>query len=234
MVPVKERGLAILSGACFTLFLGLALAVKYDAWLLSPDLQAALWINQLSLGGTLSSAIVAASRYGRESFWIGLVAVMFLFGDRRTKVLAVGLCAVFIVGIFAGELANQIVARSRPGDFVGSSLSFPVSPVVRIPLETDYSFPSGHALIVSIGAIFTLVTFRRKLVAGLLLLEAAVVSFSRVFTFEHFPTDVLGGVALGGAISLGGVLVGRRYLAKQTDLVAAYLVRLFRDGPLRL
>ena len=130
--------------------------------------------------------------------------------------------------------AEEVVARGRPYQLVGYQTALSNFPIVRIPIETDYSYPSGHAVIVSIGAVYSLVTFRRKWVAALLTLEAAVVCFSRVYTFEHFPTDVLGGVALGGAIALSGVLVGRRYLARQTGSAAAYLVKLFRDGPLRL
>lgn len=233
-MPVKDRALAVLSGASFAVFLGLTLAVKYSTGLQSADLQAALWINHLALGDSISSLMVAASLYGREDFWIPLVALMVVFGDRRTKLVAVGLCAVFVVGIVAGELAKEVVARARPGTLVGLQTGLSTGPIVRVPLDTDYSFPSGHALIVSIGAVYSLATLRRKWVAALLVLEAAVVCFSRVYTFEHFPTDVLGGVALGSAIALGGLLLGRSYLAKQADSAAAYLVKLFRDGPLKL
>lgn len=232
---MKDRTLALLSVISFLLFVVLAAAVKTLPQLQGPDLQAALWFNHLTLGDALNAVLVGASLYGREYFWIGLVALMLLFGDRQTKMLAVGLCAVFIVGIAAGEVAKDLVARDRPWAYLAhlqSSQSNP--PVVRVPVDADFSFPSGHALIVSIGAFYSLVTFRRKWVAGLLTIEAAVVCASRVYTFEHYPTDVLGGVLLGAAIALAGVLVGRRYLLKWADAAAGYLVRLFREGPLRL
>lgn len=231
---MRDRTLEALSGASFLVFLGLALAVRYSPALQAADFQAALWVNHLALGDAFSSLMVAASLYGREYFWIPLVAVMFILGDRRTKVVALGLCAVFVVGIVSGELAKDIIARARPGQVFVMRASPSAVPIVRIPLDTDYSFPSGHALIVSIGAVYSLFTFRRKWVAALLTLEAAVVSFSRVYNFEHFPTDVVGGAALGGAIALAGFLVGRRYLMEQADAASAYLVKLFRDGPLKL
>ncbi|MDE1854172.1 MAG: phosphatase PAP2 family protein [Thaumarchaeota archaeon] len=232
---MKDRALAFLSAISFLIFVAIAAAVRMLPQLQSLDLQAALWFNNLSLGDTLNSVLVGASLYGREYFWISLVALMFLFGDRQTKMLALGLCGVFVVGVIAGEVAKDLVARARPWVYLAHLQSSQFNPpVMRIPFDTDFSFPSGHALIVSIGAIYSLITFRRKWVAGLLALEAAVVCVSRVYTFEHYPTDVLGGVLLGAAIAPAGVLVGRRYLLKWASAAADYLVRLFREGPLRL
>ena len=60
---------------------------------------------------------------------------------------------------------------------------------------TDYSFPSGHtaASFAAASALY----FRRSrwwLPAGLL---AALIATSRLYLYVHFPTDVLGGAALG-------------------------------------
>jgi len=231
---VREKALGLLSLSLFAIFLALAVAIRLSSPSQLADLNVALWVNRLPLGDALSALLVWASLYGREVFWIGLVAVMIVFGDRQTKAVAVGLSAVFVVGIFAGILLKDMVARARPWEAFSRTLPASVTPVLWLPLETDYSFPSGHALIVSIGAAFSLVTFRKKWVAGMLAVEAAAVCFSRVFTFEHFPTDVVGGIALGGAIALAGATIGRRYLAKQTRATSDYLVKLFRDGPLRL
>ncbi len=230
---VRDRLLSTLSVASLLVFLALALAVKTVPGLQSWDLQAALSINQLSLGGFVNGLLVDASMYGREYFWVLVVAVLFLFGDRRTKLVAVGLCGVFVAGIVAGELAKEIVARPRPFTYL-PVVSLNGQYVLRMPLETDYSFPSGHALIVSIGAVYCLLTFRRKWLAALLTLEAAIVAFSRVYTFQHFPTDVLAGVALGSAIALAGLLLGRRYLSDQAGKAADYVVRLLKDGPLKV
>lgn len=232
---MKDRSVLALSVFAFLVFLALAVVVKAVPSIATPDLQGALWANNLQLGEPLNSTLVWASLYGREYFWVLLVAVMLLFGDRRTKTVALGLSALFVVGIFAGELAKEVVARARPDQFlVHSQITSLGGPIVRIPLETDYSFPSGHALIVSIGAVYSLLTFKRKWVAGLLTVEAVVVSFSRVYLFEHFPTDVVAGFALGSAIALAGLVVESRYLRKQGERAADYVVKLLRNGPLKL
>ena len=229
---MNDRRLALLTALGLGAFLALAAAVKGSPAFDAADLQAALWLNGLGLGGTLSSLMIAASHYGREYFWIPVAALMLLFGDRRTKLVAVGLCGVFVGGVVLGTVAKDVIARARPDQLL--ALLGGGTPVVRVPLETDYSFPSGHAVFVSIGAVYALATFWRMWVALLLTLEAAAVCVSRVYLFEHFPTDVAAGVALGAAVALGGLLVGRRYLAPWAERLADALVKLFRSGPLRL
>lgn len=233
---MKGRTLVLLSFAAFVVFVILAVAVSAYPSITASELQASLWANHLQLGEPLNSLLVGASLYGREYFWIPLVGVMFLAGDRRTKLVALGLCGVFVVGIAAGEAAKAIVMRARPDQvYIQSSPPpFALGPIMRIPFDTDYSFPSGHALIVSIGAVYSLVTFRKKWVGGLLLVEALAVCFSRLYVFAHFPSDVAAGFALGAAIALAGQAVERRYLRRLGDTVSGYLVKLFRDGPLKL
>ena len=231
---MKERDLVLLSVLAFLAFSVLAVAVKADPALASSEVQVSLWANHLQLGGPLNSLLVGASLYGREYFWVALVGVMLLFGDRRTKLVALGLCAVFVTGIVAGEVAKDVVARPRPYLLVLGQNQPTQVPVVRIPFDTDYSFPSGHALIVTIGAVYSLLTFRRKWVAGLLAVEAFVVCFSRLYVFAHFPSDVVAGFLLGSAIALAAQAVDRKYLPRFGERAADFMARLLRDGPLKL
>ena len=66
---------------------------------------------------------------------------------------------------------------------------------------TDFSYPSGHALIVSVGAIIVLMTLPYY-VSIPLFVEALIVSYSRVYVGVHWPLDVLSGWILGIAIAL--------------------------------
>lgn len=229
---MDDRRLAYSALLAATSLVILAVAAKASQSFDQADLNAALWINGLRLGSAVSSLMVDASLYGREYFWIPVAGIMLAFGDRRTKLVAVGLCAVFAGGVVLGTVAKDLVARARPDQLL-SSYGGGV-PILRLPLDTDYSFPSGHAVIVSVGAAYSLATFRNRWAAWLVTVEAAVVCFSRVFLFEHFPTDVIAGVALGVAIALGGLLIGRRYLRRWAVRIADLLVKLMRSGPLKL
>ena len=113
----------------------------------SLDVQLALAINHFYLGAPLTELMKFASEYGREYFWIPVVAVMLVFGNKNTKLLAVELAVLFIVGIAAGEAMKLLVYRQRPYETVKTIIT-------RLPLDADSSYPSGHALIVSVGASF--------------------------------------------------------------------------------
>ncbi len=212
--------------ACFLAFVVVTLLVILNVTQ-SIDAKAALLINRFYLGAPLTSFMQLVTQYGREYFWIPLVSVMLIFGNRGTKLLAVELATVFIVGIAAGEAMKLLIYRPRPFETVNSIIT-------RLPLDTDSSYPSGHALIVAIGASFSLVRFKNKIIAGLLTVEAAFVCYSRVYVGLHYPLDVLGGIFLAVAIVGIGLFVLERYLHKPLKSIVDFAVRLFRDGPLNL
>ena len=183
----------------------------------SLDGQLALWINS-NASPSVTPLMDWASLYGREYVWIGLVGVMLIFGKRNTKLLAVELAALFVVGIITGELLKAVAMRERPFQTISAI-------VVRgLPPEYDSSFPSGHALIVSIGAVFALLKFKpgkkSRVVALLLTLEALIVSYSRIYVGLHYPLDVAAGWALGSAIVLLGAYIIERYLPKIFNSIA--------------
>lgn len=191
----------------------------------SPDAKLALVIYHMNIGSGLSSLVIFASIYGREYFWIPVVAVMLIFGKKDTKLLAIEFAALFIVGIIAGEAMKYIMFRARPFETLSGIIP-------RVPADTDSSYPSGHALIVSIGAIFSLAKFRRKGVALLLTVEAAIVCYSRVYVGMHYPLDVVSGIFLGSFIVFTSVFVLERsaYLKRLLEVITKLATRIIRIG----
>ena len=64
-----------------------------------------------------------------------------------------------------------------------------------IQAPTSYSFPSGHTMSSFEGAVSIFLFSRRWGAAALVM--AALIAFSRMYLFVHFPTDVLVGLLLG-------------------------------------
>ncbi|MEU2654309.1 phosphatase PAP2 family protein [Streptomyces sp. NPDC007325] len=87
---------------------------------------------------------------------------------------------------------------------------------VLVEGKTDYSFVSDHATMAMAIAVALFVAHRRFGLAaiGLALAEG----FARVYMGVHYPTDVIGGFALGTAVAL---LLAPLTLALLTPLVSA-------------
>ena len=212
-MSLRDRSLLVGAVLSLVVFFATWSAVFITGGTNVADSQLGVWVYNLNTGSIVSGFLATAAVYGREYFWGIVLLAMLAVGDKETRVLALELGALFIVGAAVGEVLKSIIYRPRP--------PLSISEIIpRIPLDSDSSFPSGHALIVSLGAAFSLVTLKRRWLAGLLTAEATVVCFARVFVGVHYPTDVVAGAAVGVSIALAGLVVERRYLT-------APLTRLF-------
>lgn len=163
----------------------------------------------------LNKLMILLTEYGREAFWIMTIVLLFVRGGIVGKKTAIVLALAFIVIIPIGYAAKDLVQRERP--------TIPESDVI-LAQDSDYSYPSGHATIVSAGAAIALALFRdskRKLAISLALTaEAALVCISRVYVGGHYPLDVVGGILLGVGISF--LFIGA---TKQVEKITQFIAR---------
>jgi len=142
-------------------------------------------------------------------FWIILTVIFLCFKNTRKM----GICMAFslILGLITGNLImKNLFARTRP--FYYDSASVGLEDLL-IKEPHDYSFPSGHTLASFNGAISIFLHNKKWGVAALVL--AALIAFSRLYLFVHFPTDILGGILLATACSLVSYYIVKRFLAKR-------------------
>ncbi len=136
--------------------------------------------------------MVLLTKYGREVVWTAAAALIFIFGGRVGRKTAIIMAIAMLVLIPTGSVIKEMVERPRP--------LVPPSDLL-LAQDTDFSFPSGHAVIVSAGAAIALTLYRgtkrRMAVSLALAVEAALVCVSRVYVGGHYPLDVLGGILLG-------------------------------------
>lgn len=155
---------------------------------------------------TVNKIMVDLSKYGREAVWIGVTALLFVFGKKDGRKAAVLLTISFLILIPLGTVLKSEIDRQRPVPLSSDNL--------LIPNETDPSFPSGHATIVSGGAAILLLRFNRgkQIIASIILaIEAALVAYSRIYTGIHYPLDVVGGILLGTGVALA-VIASSKYM----------------------
>lgn len=122
------------------------------------------------------------------AIWILLSVVLLLIPKTRKSgaILAVALC---VDGVLCNGILKNLIRRIRPCD---------VNPSIQLLIKRpdDFSFPSGHTA-VSFAAVAALYfAGERKLWIPALAL-AVIIAFSRLYLYVHYPTDILGGIAVG-------------------------------------
>ncbi len=120
--------------------------------------------------------------------WIALTVILLVMPKTRRSGLILALALIADLILCNGILKN-LVARTRPYD---------VNTAVNLLIEkpVDYSFPSGHtaASFASVTALY--LAGEKKLWVPALVI-AILIAFTRMYLYVHYPTDILGGVAVG-------------------------------------
>ena len=121
-----------------------------------------------------------------DIIWFVLAAVLIYRKDTR-KVGVTLLLALIISIVICNGILKPTVERIRPYDEFGVSLI--------VPASSEFSFPSGHTTGVTVVTAVLLKHFRKW--GYLMSIFAVMVMFSRMYLFMHYPTDILGGIAVG-------------------------------------
>jgi undecaprenyl-diphosphatase len=143
---------------------------RVEHWIVS---QRTGWLDWLS---------ILLSRIGTLGLvWLAIALVLALLW-RRPWLFAAVLVADVVADLLA-ELGKTIVHRHRPFEHQLG------------PPTNTHSFPSGHTS-TSFACATVLAAYAPRLRVPLYVL-AALIALSRLYNGDHYPLDVLGGLALG-------------------------------------
>ena len=141
----------------------------------------------------LDKVMVFVSALGNAGiFWIA-VGLLLLITKRYRRGGAQMLVAMAVTFIIGNLILKNLVARERP-----CWIDREVQLLMASP--SDYSFPSGHSMNGFAGSVSLLCIDKRIGIPAVIL--AAVIAFSRLYLFMHFPTDVFAGIVIGLVIAL--------------------------------
>ena len=137
---------------------------------------------------------------------VWLLAAAGLLCTKKYRTHGILLLAGLAAGVLVGNVClKHLIARPRP-----CWLDRSVPLLISVPM--DYSFPSGHTLSSVIGA--TILTDADRRFGWVAVPLAALIAFSRLYLYVHFPSDVLGaailGIVLGRLTLYGGDQAERR------------------------
>lgn len=131
------------------------------------------------------------SKLGNGGFiWIVLDIMLIIIPKTRKTGIVVAFAIVLDV-LLCNGLIKPLVARTRPCNVVKNVN-------MLIPIPTDFSFPSGHTAISF--AVISALYFCKNKIWILSLILGSLIAFSRLYLYVHYPSDILGGIILGGLV----------------------------------
>lgn len=124
--------------------------------------------------------------------WIVAAVIMLFF--RKSRKTGITVLFVLVIGwLLSTVILKCIIVRERPFNTPGALLD--INSLLIPPPSDRFSFPSGHAL--SSFSVAAVMLFYDKKIGISALILASLISFSRLYLYVHFPTDVIGGMILG-------------------------------------
>ena len=138
-------------------------------------------------------------------FWIAIAVVLLC--TKKYRRTGLGMAIALVIGLLVCNVTlKPLVMRPRPYDYQ-ADVFHRIIPLL-VERQHDFSFPSGHT-IASFEAATVIAINHKKWGIGALVL-AALIAFSRMYLYLHYPTDVLASVVLGIAFAyLGNWLAGK-------------------------
>lgn len=133
-------------------------------------------------------------------FWIAVAIVLMI--SKKYRQIGVGMGFAMLSGLLVCNiLLKPIIARPRPYDF--QMEYFQIEIPLLVARMHDYSFPSGHTIACFEACTVLILTNRKMGIPATIL--AILVSFSRLYLYLHYPTDVIFSVFSGIAFGYLGV-----------------------------
>jgi len=125
----------------------------------------------------------------KGQLWVYVGILLLIFPKTRKC----GICVLlsYLLAYVTGDILKDLIARPRP---------FMVDDTVSLLIKksTSYSCPSVHSALAFASASSIYQRFKKP--GTFVLIFAALVAFSRMYSFVHYPSDILFGAVLGIAV----------------------------------
>ena len=148
--------------------------------------------------GILDQTMPFITKLGNSGLiWI-VAALVFLASKKyRTDGLLL-VISLLLCGLIGNIILKPLIARIRPFD-VNTAIQ------LLIARPIDFSFPSGHAM--SSFAAATVIFHANSSMGIAAFILAALIAFSRLYLYVHYPSDIIAGILIGVFISTATIYI---------------------------
>lgn len=180
----QTKTLKIIRNSLIVVILGLVL------WAL--DFNILFWIQNLIRNDVFDVIIPFYTSLGEDGIiWIAF-GLILLIPKKYRKTGIMVLAALLVMLVVNNIVLKNLIARPRP------CWTYPEM-VQLVHNPSSYSFPSGHTTS-AFAVAFTVFSQHKKL-GKVIIVMAAIMAFTRLYVFVHFPTDIYGGILVAAAIT---------------------------------
>lgn len=152
------------------------------------DLNLLVWIHQHLVFEQFNAFFIFITNLWGNGILVILFTLILII-KKETRLTGLIIAASLLLNILLVNLMlKPLIARPRPYTLYQIEM--------LLPDQKDFSFPSGHSSSIFAFAWAYFIT-RKDSLRWLLLGFALLVSFSRLYLFVHYPSDVLVGIIIG-------------------------------------
>ena len=175
------------------------LAVSFDLPILD-------WIQANLQSPLMDKIMPIITLFGEGGiFWIAWAVLMLVIP--KTRKIGIGMIIALLMGLLVCNVTlKPLVARIRPYDLQEQEFGIFIN--LLIERQHDFSFPSGHTIASFEAAVVLLKNSKKMGIPALIL--AILVSFSRLYLYVHYPSDVIVSVVLGTLFAFIGCALANK------------------------
>lgn len=153
-------------------------------------------------------------------FFVAVVAALFaysFFHDRYPKALL--FCTLLIIAIGCTDYLCASIIRPAVRQLRPTDPDNPVHAMLHIVqgyTGGQYGFPSCHAANSFAIAVFASLWFRRRWLTVTLVVWALAECYTRLYLGVHYPSDIVGGTAIGSVVAYSIYIFYQRLILQLT------------------
>lgn len=156
-----------------------------------------------------------------------IICAIVLFIFKKTRWAGVAVAVAFALDVLIVNVILKLsVNRARPWQTYPDLGFHEFHQSIGVREPTDSSFPSGHTAALFAAAVALVMIYKVKGIPALAV--AFLVALSRIYLCMHYPSDVLGGMAIGSACGVGGYYLSKLIKRLYENKVKPYLAEKFK------